>query len=236
MLQNGNPPQKIDTTERLAWAVGKDPKTYESADDYNFLLNRITVLWAIANPSSANFHPSKKVDLGTITGSFITYINTHTARVFTEPCFLVYKIGVVEYIHAFVGIGGTYGTGQAQVNEAQFILLTSSNIQEPTLPIRKIALGTLTGTVYDAGKNSLGYDIEVTQVADYWLTNVPYFPTTVVRIQEPLTISVEAGGFVKASWFNQGGFVALKNVYWPPEGATSDGGEFSHAYIEFEQL
>ncbi|WP_264520402.1 hypothetical protein [Flavobacterium sp. N1994] len=236
MLQNGNPPQKIDTPERLAWAVGKDPKTYESAADYNFLLNRLTVLWAIANPNPANFHPSRKIDLGTISVPFITYLNTNTARTFLEPSFVVYKVGEIQYVYAFVGKEGTYGIGHVPLTEAQFIFLSSTDIPEPTLPSRKIAFGTLSGDVFDASVNSLGYEITVNQVDDYWLTNIPFFPTTVVRIQDPLNITIDTGGFVKASWFNQGGFVALKNVYFPQQGATSDGGEFSHAYIEFEQL
>ena len=236
MIPGGSRPQKIDTAERLAWAVGKDPKTYESADDYNYLMNRVTALWALTFPDLSLFHPSVKIDLGTITGSFITAINTHSPRTFPEPCFVIYKIGSIDYIQAFVGFGGSYGTGAGQVIDANFILLSSSDQVQPTTPLRKIFFGKLSGTVFSEGKNTLGYPVTITQVSDYWLTNIPCFPNTVARIQDPLTIDNDSGGYVKAAWYNQGGYVAFKNVYFPPQGAPSDAGEFSNIYIEIEQL
>lgn len=178
MMQNQIVQTKVDSQEKLAAVAGQPTNKYLFAQEINTIVFYLRILWSLANFNGSTLIPSVKKELGTITGSFIDYINTHTATVWPSPAFVTYTIGGVEYVQAFVGYAGTYGTGQLQVFAEQFVLVHQSD-ETPVVTQKKVLRFWLSHPnigepVIEVLENNTAINLQITTgLTGQFLTNIP---------------------------------------------------------------
>jgi hypothetical protein len=122
---------KQDTPERLAAIAGQPTRNFLFADEFNQIPDKINLLWQLLK--AVNFDVaqivdgSNSVDLGTITGSFLTPLNA-TVDNYRSPFFVKYRVGTIDYIQAFTGQTGTYGIGLTLLTADDFYLIWQSDV------------------------------------------------------------------------------------------------------------
>jgi hypothetical protein len=130
---------KQDSAEKLAAVAGKPTENYLFAPEFNTVVNSINTLRNLISLNSGNIDyllsTSPKLELGIISGSFVTAINELEEVNLAAPIFITYFTAGIFYVKAFVGIDGTYGTTpENYVAEGDFLPLYQSDSLEATSP------------------------------------------------------------------------------------------------------
>lgn len=226
--------RKSDTVAKLAAAAGKPTKNFLFANEINKIADILRIFTAVTPINNQVIAANLKKELGTITGSFIDYINIHAPSYYIPPTFVIYTEAGITYTQAFVGIAGTYGTGQLQVTAEMFVLVEQSDAPPTVLPETKIFKGLISSNQIFTKSNRLGYEVTSALVDGYVVTNIPFSIGTQPFIYEPYTFRPDFGDYYKVGYFDIGGYLAFKQQWFQVSGDTVDGFEISHVPFQVE--
>jgi hypothetical protein len=124
---------KVDSAAKLAQTIGKPHNQFLFASEFNSMKRYVNLLRYMIILNRHNIYDilgnNTKVELGIITGSFITALNFLNPSNYLSPVLITYTIDGVDYVQAFVGDNRTYGIGEAQFIESDFLLLYKSDNQ-----------------------------------------------------------------------------------------------------------
>lgn len=145
---------KEDSAEKLAAVEGRPTKNFLFAPEFNTVVNSINTLRHLITLNAGNIDillsTAPKVELGTITGSFLAALNSMPEVVLPSPVFVTFTVGEVFFVKAFVGDAGTYGSSSGLTLAASnFLPVYQSDEQqgseEDNKPVKKVA------TLFDLG-------------------------------------------------------------------------------------